>query len=334
MKSRLGELLAAGAVRLGLSVAVVLVAAAAQAVTMQVTDATATQPGQSVPVCVVLDAGGQQVAGTQNDLVWDGNCATLTKGSCQIMAPKKQLNDAFPSGSSFTMRAFVLALDNLDPIPSGNLYCCNFTSELSSSGSCPIRITNALAADPSGKAVQVTAQSGSIRFTGSSSGGGTGGGPGAAPGVAGGGGVVGGLVGQGGGGGAPPVYQGGGQAVPPTPIVIVPSGQQPPAEQPREAEEPAAALNETPAATASVQPTTAATEAPTKAPTKPAGTATAKPTVKPTPPPTAAQEAAKKEDGGGWFSCQVTTGQSTATPHALIAVLGLLALRLRRRRRR
>jgi MYXO-CTERM domain-containing protein len=287
-------------------------------------------------VCVTLDSGGQQVAGTQNDLVWDGKCATLTKGSCQVAAPKKQLNDAFPPGASFTMRAFVLALDNLDPIPNGNLYCCNFISELSSSGSCPIRISNALGADPKGNPVQVSTIGGQIRYTGSGSGGTGGGGPGAAPGVAGGGGVVGGLVGQGGGGGAPQVYQGGGPSTPPTPIVIEPSGQQPPpaAEQAPEAGEPEAALNETPQATASVQPTSAATEAPTKAPTKPAGTPTAKPTVKPTAPPAAAQEAAKKEDSGGWFSCQVTTGQSTALPHALLAVLGFLAVRLKRRKRR
>jgi MYXO-CTERM domain-containing protein len=76
------------------------------------------------------------------------------------------------------------------------------------------------------------------------------------------------------------------------------------------------------------------TEAPTTAPTKVAGTPTSKPTLRPTLPPTAAPTPAKKDDDGGWFSCQLTTGGGSATPLALIAVLGLLALRLKRRRRR
>jgi MYXO-CTERM domain-containing protein len=332
MRSRLVQSVAAGALRLGLSLSFsMLAASSAAAVTMRVTDATASQPGERVTVCVTLDAAGQSIAGTQNDLVWDGECATLTKGSCQVAAPRKQLNDAFPAGSSFTMRAFVLALDNLEPIPSGNLYCCNFISELSSSGSCPIRITNALAADPSGKAVQVTAQGGSIRFTGAGSGGGgTGGGPGGPAAGPGGGGVVGGLVGRGPRDGAPQVFEGGGPGSPPTPIVIVPGEQQPTPAEPAEEEE---ELTEgTPAATASAA-ATAATAAPTVAPTRVAGTPTAKPTLPPTLPPTAAPTPAKKDDDGGWFSCQVTTGATSATPHALIAVLGLLALRWHRRRR-
>lgn len=339
MTSSLVGLKSAAPVRAWSCVLVLLLAASsAQAVTMGVTSATASQPGERVNVCVTLASGGQSVAGTQNDLAWDGNCATLTEGSCQVAAPRKQLNSAFPAGSSFTLRAFVLALDNLDPIPDGNLYCCSFISELSSAGSCPIRITNALAADPSGKAVQVSAQSGSIRFTGSGGdSGATGGGPGGPAAGPGGGGVVGGLVEQPGRGAEPQVYGGQEPSTPPTPIVIAPAGEEPAAEEPGEgAGEVEEGAGELPEATASaqVQPTTAA---PTAAPTVVAGTPTSKPapTTKPTAAPTvaAAAQAEKKDEGGGWFGCQMTAGGASAMPQILIAIVGLLALRLGRRRR-
>jgi hypothetical protein len=314
----------AGAFRLNVvSAALLLAASGAHAVTMQVSDARVSQPGQQAEICVGLASEGQSVAGTQNELVWDGGCATLTEGSCQIRTAGKQLSTAFPPGTDFTLRAFVLALDNVDPIADGLLYCCNFISELSSTGTCVIRISNALAADPTGKPVQVRAQNGSIRFTGSGSAG-AGGGPGG-PAGGGPGGVVGGLVER--PAGQPQVFEGGGPAVQPTPIVIEPQVGETPAEEEEEEETPIA--EETPGATASVAPTTAA---PTAAPTTAVpGTPTSKPaTAPPTAAPALAPAAAAKDDGG-WFSCQMTPNGRGSTSLMLIALAGMVALRFRRR---
>src|SRR5215472_1143081 len=50
--------------------------------------------GDAAEVCVSLDSGGARVAGTQNDLVWDGSCATLPDASaCEAYgATGKQLH--------------------------------------------------------------------------------------------------------------------------------------------------------------------------------------------------------------------------------------------------
>ena len=47
------------------------------AVTLRVTSATVQAPGDMGQICVQLETQGQLVAGTQNDLIWDGTCATL-----------------------------------------------------------------------------------------------------------------------------------------------------------------------------------------------------------------------------------------------------------------
>jgi hypothetical protein len=131
---------------------------------MRVSEAVVSKPGKRAKVCVSLETEGQEVAGTQNDLIWDGDCATLDLADCKVAAPRKQLSSAFPPGSSFLMRAFVLGLDNVEPIRDGNLYCCDFVSELAGAGFCPIRISSALGATPLGQAVPIQAESGGIRF--------------------------------------------------------------------------------------------------------------------------------------------------------------------------
>lgn len=141
-----------------------LVPSVSHAVTMRVSEAVVSKPGKRAKICISLETDGQEVAGTQNDFIWDGNCATLTAGSCKIAAPGKELSSGFPPGSSFLMRAFVLALDNIEPIRDGDLYCCNFISELTQTGFCPIRITDALGADTTGRAIQIAAEAGGIRF--------------------------------------------------------------------------------------------------------------------------------------------------------------------------
>ena len=136
-----------------------VVAAPAHAVTLAVSNATVSQPGEMATVCVTLDTGGQEVAGTQSDLVWDGTCATLTDGSCQV-SPRhgKQLHGNFPPRTDFTHRALVFSLSDTDPIPDGELYCCIFGVEVTSPGACcPVNITQVGSSNSDGKALATRA---------------------------------------------------------------------------------------------------------------------------------------------------------------------------------
>ena len=116
-------------------------------------------PGDAAEVCVSLDSGGARVAGTQNDLVWDGSCATLPDASaCEANgATGKQLHGDLSHQQDFTYKALVLSLDNVKPIPDGELYCCRFQITDAQAACCPVRITGAAAADPSGGKLGVTA---------------------------------------------------------------------------------------------------------------------------------------------------------------------------------
>jgi hypothetical protein len=109
-----------------------------------------------------LNAGGRQIAGTQNDLTWDGACATLREGSCRAEpAIRKSLNTAFSPHSDFTLRALVVSITDVNPIPDGPLYCCEFSADIDQ-GCCPIAITGGLASGPQGQKVDVGEIPGSI----------------------------------------------------------------------------------------------------------------------------------------------------------------------------
>ena len=144
-----------------------IVSSPASAAEMQLTSAEVTAAGETARICVSLLTEGREVAGTQNDLVWDGDCATLTEGSCAANPGHgKSLNTTFPAGSDFTLRAFLLSITDVRPIPDGDLYCCEFTSELDRPGSCPVRIRRARASDPQGGAIDVATTNGAITFAG------------------------------------------------------------------------------------------------------------------------------------------------------------------------
>jgi len=131
-------------------------------VTLQVGSATVANPGDSAAICVSLAAGGSLVAGTQNDLVWDGGCATLpSESACQAA----KANDKSLVGKivgDFRYRGLILSLDNVDPIDDGDLYCCSFTADSAPGACCPIDITGAQAADPGGNALGVNGTAGEL----------------------------------------------------------------------------------------------------------------------------------------------------------------------------
>ena len=121
MRTRVTRLRGAAAL---LSVVLVMrVGAAAAAVSLQAGSVTVDAPFDDADVCVSLDTGGAAVAGTQNDLNWDGDCASLPgEDSCVVAGMHgKDLSAATRCGD-FCLRAIVLSLTDVNPIPDGDLY--------------------------------------------------------------------------------------------------------------------------------------------------------------------------------------------------------------------
>jgi MYXO-CTERM domain-containing protein len=113
------------------------------------------QPGDRGRTCVSLVTGGQEVAGTQNDLVWDGRCATLPyESACEVAGTHgKSLYARAGAGDDCRLRALVLSLSDVDPIADGVLYCCDFVVQAAPGTCCAVRVTDAGASDSRGNAV-------------------------------------------------------------------------------------------------------------------------------------------------------------------------------------
>ena len=112
------------------------------------------QPGGAAQVCVSLVTGGEEVAGTQNDLVWDGTCMTLNDNGCSAAGTHgKQVNTRIQNSADFRMRVLVLSLSDVDPIDDGVLYCCQVQGEAPSGSCCSISVVNTGASDSKGNAV-------------------------------------------------------------------------------------------------------------------------------------------------------------------------------------
>jgi MYXO-CTERM domain-containing protein len=110
--------------------------------------------GGAAQVCVSLVTGGEEVAGTQNDLVWDGTCMSLNENGCSAAGTHgKQVNTRLQNSADFRMRVLVLSLSDVDPIDDGVLYCCRVQGEAPSGSCCSISVVNTGASDSKGKAV-------------------------------------------------------------------------------------------------------------------------------------------------------------------------------------
>ncbi len=134
---------------------------AASAATISVSSATVTKPHQErAQLCVSLtNRGGEEVAGTENELMWDGDCATMLPNSCEAnSAHGKNLSGTLSQQRDFVYKGLVLSFSNTNPIPSGELYCCEFLVHLESPGSCcRIRVVRPGGSDSDGNTVSVAA---------------------------------------------------------------------------------------------------------------------------------------------------------------------------------
>jgi hypothetical protein len=114
---------------------------AAAAVVVGASSATVQNSGDTAQICVFLQTGGEKVAGVQNDLTWDGNCAILANNSdCQVAGTHgKQLSGTLnPQGQDFSYRALILSFSDTNEMPDGPLYCCNFIGEADPGQCCNI----------------------------------------------------------------------------------------------------------------------------------------------------------------------------------------------------
>ena len=75
-------------VALGLAAVTLLSSAAARAVSIGVSSATVAQPGGAAQVCVSLVTGGEEVAGTQNDITFNPGVVSVAAVSACVINPE------------------------------------------------------------------------------------------------------------------------------------------------------------------------------------------------------------------------------------------------------
>jgi len=151
-------------------------AGAARAVVVRMAE-VAGQAGDVVEIVAALEAGGASVAGTQNDLEVRAPLSVARRANgrpdCDAEPSIDKQGTAFSVaacdlGACERLRALVLALDNLDPIPDGAvLYRCRVEIDAAAeSGVYPLAVINVGASDPQGNALPATGIAGSVSVGG------------------------------------------------------------------------------------------------------------------------------------------------------------------------
>ena len=158
---------------LAIASALLWLSSSAAAVTLEVGSASTTA-GSVAEIAVRMQTGAnEQIAATQNDIVYDPSVVTVTRADCR-MNPNidKTLNVGFPSPNS--IRIIIISLERSDPIPQSDiLYTCAFhVGPDAPGGNIALNITNVGASDPQGKKIGASGIGGTIFV--SASGGSTG----------------------------------------------------------------------------------------------------------------------------------------------------------------
>ena len=131
------------------------------AATISVDSAQVTSAGEApARLCVSLrTSGNERVAGTENVLRWDGDCATMLPNACTAnSAHGKDLNGTLLQARDFEYKGIIISFSDLSPIPDGELYCCEFLAHIDVPGRCcRVTVANAGASDPEGNSIPVSA---------------------------------------------------------------------------------------------------------------------------------------------------------------------------------
>ncbi len=129
------------------------------AVTMTLSSATVQDSADPARLCVGLVLDDEYVAGTGNLIRWDGACTTVLDGTCTANPAhgKDLYTGEIQEAPFFSFIALVINVTNLDPIPAGDLYCCDFAVQVAAPGECcEVRIEEAEAADWDGNSIEPT----------------------------------------------------------------------------------------------------------------------------------------------------------------------------------
>lgn len=150
-------------VLLGATLAATLFALPASAATLYTPPVNA-QPGGSANVCVWMSGGNNQVAGVQMDVTWDPQCMLPASGGTRPKCRSnpdtgKTVQSALRGGS--TLRAIMISFSDVEPIPDGELFCCEFRIVDNPKGSsCGLSFSNVIASTPRGERTDARIDSG------------------------------------------------------------------------------------------------------------------------------------------------------------------------------
>ncbi len=145
---------------LGLFVATLFSLEPMAAAVLTASSATVARPSDPARICVGLELDADDsIAGTENQLVWDGSCATLLPPTCsQNPRHGKSLFTGAIDSSGRLLRYKVLVVSLTDTsaiTDSGELYCCDFLVHAEPGECCAIEIDRPGASDPDGNAVAI-----------------------------------------------------------------------------------------------------------------------------------------------------------------------------------
>lgn len=133
-------------------------------------DSALGAPGDTVSISVSLDASGQSVAATANDIEFNKLVLDLDPASCRIASQLDQpltVSVLAANSKSETLRVFVQAAPNANPIPDGLLYTCTFhIAPTALPGSYSLTNRHVMAFGPSGhKLAPVTGANGMVNVS-------------------------------------------------------------------------------------------------------------------------------------------------------------------------
>ena len=148
------------------------------AASIVISTATAV-PGNDVSVEATLHTLGAPIAGTQNDITFDIGAAIVAAANgrpdCAVnpLIGKPSTGFSFfphgctPSVDCTMVRALVLSVDNVDPIPDGAvLYTCTVRiGDRTPPGSYPLTVSQQLASDPDGNQIALGGVDGGVVVT-------------------------------------------------------------------------------------------------------------------------------------------------------------------------
>lgn len=115
-------------------------------------------PAAAGSMCVAMGDSGGQVAGMQMEFKWDSACMSPdTPPRCTAESSTgKDIRVGLKPGP--TLKAIFFSLADTNPIPDGNLFCCNFTRSGSGGNPCcGLTMGNVLGSDSTGGAIQASA---------------------------------------------------------------------------------------------------------------------------------------------------------------------------------